>query len=263
MQQSASGTAGMHEKAIAFWKMENVGAAFLRNAGPGQTLKDPRLPVEILPIAHCGIGIGAVELADFKPGRLKELIDSISHPDYRLFAFENVGAMLGVYEPDAFTAMSKGLALFGVLPIAPLHHPGHDGYLKAFEPEQRRLISHGYGRMLYFKQFTLARAVRSARAAACFDFGACIQGMAFAYSMVNSADLHRVWLAGELIRQAQVRARFADGLVYALEFWEWMAPGSLDTLAPRTDFARLLVQSAREGIAAGRRRGALRAFQVG
>jgi hypothetical protein len=263
IQQRAAGTADMHQKTIALWKMENIGAAFLRNAGPSQTLNDPRLPVEILPISHCGIGISAVELADFRSARAIELIESFSNPAYRLFAYENVGAMLGVYEPDTFTAMARILALFGFLPIAPLHHPNLSSYITEFDPEVRRLISHGYGRMLYFKQSTLADAVRRAESADFVDFSACLQGMAFAYSMVNSGDLHRVWQAGERIQVEAVRRPFCEGLVFALEFWEWMAPGSLASLAPPTRFAASLIEKAATGVAAGHARGALRAFVVG
>jgi hypothetical protein len=262
IQQSAAATTDMHQKTIALWKMENIGAAFLRNAHAGQTLNDPRLPGEILPIAHCGVGIGAVELADFRAPRVMDLIESFSNPAYKLFACENIGAMLGVYEPDPFTLMAKGFTLLGLLPIAPLHPPEHRSYLDAFEPEVRRLISHGYGRMLYFKQSTIAHAVRLARSAECFEFGACVQGMAFGYSMVNSGDLHRAWKLGERIDDEQVRRHFRDGLVFALMFWEWMAPGSLGSLAPRTEFEASLIQSAREAVAAGHARGALRAFAV-
>ncbi len=263
IQRRAAATFDMRQKTIAFWKMENIGAAFLRNAVPGQTLNDPSLPVEILPISHCGIGISAVELADFRASRVIELIGSFSNPSYRLFAYENVGAMLGVYEPDTFTAAARILALLDFLPIAPLHHPNHSTYVTEFAPEARRLISHGYGRMLYFKSSTLADAVRKAESADSFDFPACVQGMAFAYSMVNSGDLHRVWQAGERMQTEGLRQPFCKGLVFALEFWEWMAPGSLASLAPRTRFASSLIDRAAAGVAAGRAQGALPAFDAG
>ncbi len=262
IQQRACGTTDMRRKTIAFWMMENIGAAYLRNAQPGQTLNDPRLPAEILPIAHCGIGISAVELADFRAAKVVELIESFSNPAYKMFAYENIGAMLGVYELDPFTLMAWGMSLFGFLPIARLHRPEDRSYLAEFDPESRRLISHGYGRMLYFKQSTLDHAVRLAKAASCFDFPACVQGMAFAYSMVNSIDLQRVWLAGEKMRDPVVHRHFNDGLVFALEFWEWMAPGSLSALSPRTSHAASLVKAAGRGVAAGRARGALRAFAI-
>jgi hypothetical protein len=262
IQQRAAACADMHQKAVALWMMENVGAAFLRNARPDQSLNDPRLPVEILPIAHCGIGISAVELADFRAAGVVELIEGFSHPAYRRFAYENIGAMLGIYEADSFTLMARILALSGFLPIVPLHPPEHAIYMAEFDRDARRLISHGYGRMLYFKQSTLEAAVRLAKSAGCFDFDACVQGMAFAYSMVNSGDLHRVWQAGEQMQSDDVSRPFRAGLIFALEFWEWMAPGSLAALVPRTAFEASLIGAAQQGVEAGRSREALRAFAI-
>jgi hypothetical protein len=262
IQRHAAGIPDMHEKTIAFWKMENLGAAFLRNARPGQSLNDPCLPIEILPIAHCGIGVGAVERANFHPSRIIDLIESFSNPAYRLFAYENIGAMLGVYEPDPFTIAAKALTLLGLLPIAQLRYPERDSFLGKFGPETRRLISHGYGRMLYFKQSTLSHAITLARTADGFDFGPCVQGMAFGYSMVNSGDLHRAWKVVERIEDERVRHHFSAGLVFALMFWEWMAPGSLASLSPRTEVELLLIEAASRGMEEDRARGALRAFAV-
>jgi hypothetical protein len=208
------------------------------------------------------MGVGAVEVSDFEPRRMIGLIESLSNPDYKMFGYENVGAMLGVYEPDLFTTMAKGFTLVGLLPIAPLHWPEPAGYLPAFEPEVRRLISHGYGRMVYFKGHSIARAIRTAAKAPAFDFGACVQGIAFAYSMANNSDLHRVWRAGETMAGEEEGRFFNDGLIFAMEFWEWMSPGTLDTFAPQTAHAAGLIAAARQGVALGRARGALPAFAV-
>jgi hypothetical protein len=116
--------------------------------------------------------------------------------------------------------------------------------------------------MLYFKQSTLGQAITLARTADGFDFAACVQGMAFGYSMVNSGDLRRAWKAVERMEDAQVRGHFSAGLVFALMFWEWMSPGSLASLAPRTDVERSLIEAASRGVEEDRARGALRAFAV-
>jgi hypothetical protein len=225
-------------------------------------LNDPSLPAEILAISHCGIGISAVELARFEPSGIGRLIDSFSNPAYRLYGYENVGAMLGVYEPDAFSLAARGLALFGVLPIVPLRHPAHETFLASFDPEARRLISHGYGRMLFFKHSTLGSAVKAARRARYFDLGACVQGMAFGSSMVNSKDLNTLWEACARMKDEEVRRHFGDGLAFALAFWEWMAPRSLEALSPRTGYASDLIGRAMRGVAIGRAGGALPAFAV-
>jgi hypothetical protein len=262
IQCRAVGTPDMMVKTTGFWAMENLGATFVRHARSGHTFNDPHLPVEVRPIAHCGMGVGAVEVSDFEPGKLVSLIESMSNPEYKMFGYENVGSMLGVYEPDLFTTMAKGFSLLGLLPIAPLHWPEPDVYLRAFEPEVRRLISHGYGRMVYFKGHSIASAIRTAAQSKGFDFGACVQGIAFAYSMANNSDLHRVWRAGEIMDGLAEGRFFNDGLIFAMEFWEWMSPGTLDTFAPRTAHAAALIAAARQGVAMGRRSGALPAFAV-
>ncbi len=245
IQGRAVRTSDMRVKTTGFWAMENLGATFVRHAKPGQTLNDPNLPVEVRPIAHCGMGVGAVEVSGFEAGKLINLIESLSNPAYGMFPYDNVGSMLGVYEPDLFTTVARGLTVAGLLPIAPLRWPDPTKYLRSFSPEARRLISHGYGRMLYFKGHNIATAIRAAGRAAPFEFGPCVQGIAFAYSMANHGDLHRVWRAGEGMHPGQVSRHFNDGLVYAMEFWEWMAPGTLDTFAPRTAHAAGLISEAR------------------
>lgn len=262
IQQRAVRTPDMSVKTTGFWAMENLGATFTRHAQPGQTLNDGRLPVEVRPISHCGMGVGAVEVSDFQARKLIDIIESFSNPDFKMFGYENVGSMLGVYEPDIFTTLARGFTLLGLLPIASLHWPEPGNYLRAFEPEVRRLIAHGYGRMVYFKGHSIATAIRTAGRANSFDFGACVQGIAFAYSMANNSDLHRVWRAGEIMQGEEPGRFFNDGLIYAMEFWEWMSPGTLDTFAPKTAHAASLIAAAREGVAIGRARGALPAFAV-
>ncbi len=262
IQARAVATPDMRVKTTGFWAMENLGATFVRHALPGQTLNDPRLPVEIRPIAHCGMGVGAVEVSGFEAEKLNNLIESFTNPDYRMFPYDNVGSMLSVYEPDMFTTLARGLTAVGLLPIAPLRWPEPRNFLRPFPAEARRLISHGYGRMVYFKSNNIAAAIRSVGRAKAFEFGPCVQGIAFAYSMANHGDLHRVWRAGENMQREDVGRHFNNGLVYAMEFWEWMAPGTLDTFRPRTSHAAGLIEAARKGIASGRQSGALPAFAV-
>ncbi len=262
IQQRAVRTADMRVKTTGFWAMENLGATFVRHARPGQTLNDPELPTEVRPIAHCGMGVGAVEVSGFEPGKLVDLIGSFSNPAYRMFGFDNVGSMLGVYEPDMFTTVARGLTLVGFLPITPLRWPEPAKFLQSFEAEARRLIAHGYGRIVYFKSHNIVTAIRAVGRARVFDFGACVQGIAFAYSMANHGDLHRVWRAGERMRTEATGLHFNNGLIYAMEFWEWMAPGTIDTFAPRTDHAAGLIKAARKGVETGRALGALPAFAV-
>lgn len=262
IQQRAFRSSDMLVKTTALWTMENLSASFLRNARPGQTLNDPQLPVEARAIAHCGIGIGAVEVSDFRVQELVDLIESFSNPAYHLFAYENVGAMLGLYEPGIFYVMSRFFTMLGLLPIAPLNRPDAKVYLKAFEPEAQRLIAHGYGRMLYFTRNDIASAIRDAVRSDCFPAGPCVHGIAFAYSMVNNSDLQRVFQAGQVLQREELGSFFKDGLVFALEFWEWVSPGFLDRLKPHGAFGASLIEAARKGVAAGQARGALAPFAV-
>jgi len=263
IQRDAVGTSDMGRKTASFWRMENLSSAFLKNARPGQSLNDADMPVAIRPIAHCGMGIAALELANFDAHRLREIIESFSDPEYRLFAYEGTGAMLALYEPDLFALMSRICASLGILPLARLTRPSDpSAFLSSFEPEIRRLISHGYGRMLYFKNHTIASAIHAVSREPYLQPGPCIQGIAFAYSMVNNGDLRRVFRAGENLRGNVAGAPFSEGLVYALEFWEWMAPGFLESLRVTGDYERGLKEAARLGVETGRARGPLAPFAV-
>ncbi len=262
IQRRAAASSNLHEKTVALWRMENISAAFLRNSLPDYNLNSPGFPKEIQAISHCGIGISAVEMSAFDAVHVSRLIDSFSHPAYRLFAYENIGAMLGLYEPDAFSFMAGGLARAGILPMVSLRSPKPSDYLSAFPEETRHLISHGYGRMMYFKETTLAGAIARIRTHPEFDFGAGLMGMAFGSSMVNSRDIQGLWRVAEKIPDAFVQRNFVNGLVFALQFWEWMAPATLATLSPHSEFALRMVERAREGVKAGHACGALQAFKV-
>ncbi len=262
IQRGAVQTRDMGVKTASFWKMENAAASFLKQARTGDTLNDPNLPVEIRPITHCGMGIAAVEIANFDVSKLKSIIESFSHPDYRLFAYEGSGAMLSLYEPDLFGITARGFGILGLIPLAPLRRPTQEQFVLSFPPEIRRLIAYGYGRMLYFKSLTIAEAVRAAKRQRILDCSACIQGIAFAYAMVNNSDLQRVLPTGRALDEAEVKKSFERGLIYALEFWEWMGPGFLAAFRPKTPYEQKLFDAAEKEIESARARGWLTAFDV-
>ena len=151
----------------------------------------------------------------------------------------------------------------GILPLARLRKPDTRTFLGGFDGETRRLMAHGYGRLKYFKNHTIGSAIEAVLRAEEFEPHPCVQGVAFAYAMVNNRDLHRVFLAGEQMADAGLRAAFTDGLTYALEFWEWMAPGFLDQFEARTGYERDLARTARAEVESDRRRGPMAAFAVG
>jgi hypothetical protein len=262
IQREAAGTPDMGRKTAAFWKMENLSAEFLKRRRPGDSLGGARLPPEIRPIAHCGMGIAAVEVREFDPVKIAAVIESFSDPKHRLFAYEGSGAMLSLYEPDMFGLMTKGFGAAGLLPLAPLRLPDQRKFVGFFDPEIRRLIAHGYGRMLYFKSHGIGGALRAAGRVNFLDGPAMVQGIAFAFSMVNNGDLARVFRAGQRMESHPHAAGFTTGLVYALELWEWMAPGFFRSLHPRSALEDRLFAAAEAEIEARRREGLLAAFRV-
>jgi hypothetical protein len=135
-------------------------------------------------------------------------------------------------------------------------------YLKAFDAESRRLIAHGYGRMLYFSSHDIVGAVKAALSSRCFEAGPCVQGIAFAYSMVNSSELDAVFRGGQALQREAFGRNFSEGLVFALEFWEWVSPGFLEHLISRTKYGNSVIDAARKGVDAGRASGALAPFRV-
>lgn len=262
IQSKAAQTTDMGVKTASFWKMEKLAASFFKQAQSGNTLSDPRLPVEIRPIAHCGMGIGAVEAANFDPFKITSAIESFSHPQYRLFAYEGSGAMLALYELDMFGIVARSFSLLGLVPLAPLHRPAGEKFVTFFPAEIQRLIAHGYGRLLYFKNNNIAGAIRDATRPRWLDTSACVQGIAFAYAMVNNDDLDRVLQAGRGLDDPELKRSFENGLIYALEFWEWMAPGFLSLLRPATAYHADMIRIAQEEIDSVRARGVLGAFIV-
>jgi hypothetical protein len=212
----------------SFWVMEKVSSEFFKSGDRTTNLADPRLPVEVRPIAHCGMGIGAVERLGFEKERLFPEIDRLSHPAYRLFAYESIGAMFGVYQPGPFFRLAVGLNRLGIIPMARISRPEPGPYLAELDSSLKRLISHGLGRLLYFRSHSLAGALRAARRSDDFDYASCVRGIAFALSMVNSSDVLRIMSTDFDFGDQGTNAAFERGLAYALVFWEWMSPGFLD-----------------------------------
>lgn len=253
IQKEAAQTNDLSAKTAALWKMESLGVTFGRQAEPGVTLHDERLPVEARPIAHVGMGAAAVELADFDPAQITRIIDLLAHPDYRLFGYESLGAMLGVYEKTLPRKM---------LGLRPLHRPDPARFIFSFPPEVRRVIAHGYGRLLYFNSKDIRTAFRNVMERNYLEPRAAVQGMAFGYSMVNSKELDRVLETGDGLGDPALVRAFQAGLIYALEFWEWVSPGFLQSLRVYGFRAEDLLSTARAEIEAARQRGFLGPFVV-
>ncbi len=239
----------------SFWQMEKVSAEFFKNPPQGGTLADSRIPLAARPIVHCGMGIGAVEAVGFELARLQPRVEGFTSPDYRPFCTESLGAMLGVYAPGPFFAIASGMRRIGLLPMANLTRPEPASYLEHFDLVGRRLLSHGFGRILFFRNLSVSAAIRIARNEPHFDRGSCVRGIAFAMAMVNCADVRRVISDRFEWGADWIDHAFDQGLVYALVFWEWMSPGFLERFPGHGELARRRRLAARREIEAALDRG--------
>ena len=253
IQQEGAASQELSVKTAALWKMESLGVTFGRIAHIVDSLSDPSLPPEARPIVHVGMGGAAVELANFDRAEIIRIIDLLAHPDYRLFGYEQIGAMLGVYEKTAPRL---------ILGLKRLDRPDPAKFIPLFPPEIQRLISHGYGRLLYFNSKDLRAALLNIRKREFLDLLAAVQGMAFGYAMVNHNDLGAVLETGDYLLEPALIAAFQSGLVYALEFWEWSFPGTLDSLRLPGDRTERLIRTARQEVADARQQGRLDPFVV-
>ena len=238
--------AGLAAKTRALWSLERLGCSFGRGAGPDDSLADRRLSDATSPIVHVGMGVAAVERGGFHPDAVTQVIERLARPRDRLFAYESLGAMLGVYErtlPRWFVG------------LRPLARPDPRGFIGGFPPPVQQRIAHGYGRLLYFQRVSLRSALAGA-ARPFVDPARCVQGIAFAHAMVNHAALPRVLATAT---PAELRMPFETGIIYALMFWDWLFPGTLD--APSVP-AHALVERARVELARARARGRLPAFRL-
>jgi hypothetical protein len=199
------------------------------------------------------MGVAAVEVGNFDPALISQTIESLAHPDYRLFSYESVGAMLGAYE----VPLPKRLVR-----LKPLARPQPEEFIRSFSPDIQRLISVGYGRVLYFNSAGVSAAVRAVAARPFLDPRAAFLGVAFACAMINHLDFWLVLDTEGEFHQPGWKDAYRDGLIYALEFWEWETPGFLRSLRPRTARSAELIAAAQREVDRCLRRGYLNAFLV-
>ena len=129
------------------------------------------------------------------------------------------------------------------IPVTQL--PPWNDFAANFSPEIQRLLSHGYGRTLYFKNCSVRKAIREAESIEGVDAATAAQGIAFAYAMLNYNDLHGVLETGSDIKDEAIAEGFRNGLIYALAFWEWPYPGFLNSLQARSDRQNTFISAAK------------------
>ncbi len=258
VHRRAAASHDIKDKSVGLWQMEKLGFSYCRHGD--NTLRDAAIPIAIQPISHVGLGIAATESGEFSARKIIDLIEPRAHPDYRLFAYESIGCIWAVYADRWYRRVFRFVSQVQ-MPSYTL--PVWSEFVDAFSPDIQWLVSHGYGRTLYFKDYDVGRAIRRAAGLESVDTAAAVHGIAFAYAMLNYQDLHRVLDVGRDLRDQAIAQAFRSGLVYALAFWEWAFEGFFDSLAPGSDHQQGLIAQAREVMAESRRLGRFTVFGLG
>jgi len=257
VQRQAAVTDSLREKTVALWRMERLGFSYCRQSA--NSLNSNDIPLEIQPISHVGLGIAVTESAGFSAGKIIDIIESRVHSDFRLFPYESVGCLWAAYSYKWFQRVFR---IVSQTHIPPLELPEWKEFAGRFPAEIQRLISHGYGRTLYLKESNVARAIRAAMALDGLHTASAVQGIAFAYAMINHVDLVRVLDVGTDLKSPDLAIAFRNGLIYALAFWDWAFPGFLRSLVPRSDRQDQLIASAHQLIEESHQSGRLVVFGV-
>jgi hypothetical protein len=261
--ESATGTVDRERTVTGLWKSEGLSTSVGKHLLPDNSLRDPRLGREVLPIAHVGFGSGSTEALVFDVQALDTLFAARCAPEYRGFSYEGIGAILRIYERGFFKVMSGTLGLIRLdAPDGPNPEGFFADYLRRFPAETQRLIAHGYGRIVAFSNMSIYRAITEITTLPPERVEPAAHGAGFAFAFMNSADLPRILDRSALPFDPGVRAAFQNGLVYGLVFFDWYAPGLLAGWVPTGQLEAELVEHARREAAASRQRGFPLAFRL-
>jgi hypothetical protein len=245
-EQAAREKASMPDVVSGLWRSEGFSTTFGKYRLPENTLNDPQIPRESYGIAHVGYGAASTEHAMFDTGMLHEIIETKSEPNHRGYTTEGMGSILRIYEPGIFKIMC---GLLGLIPKGAPPGPDRTGFFAkffaAFNPEDQRLITHGYGRLVMFSNLSVYSAIKEAQTLPAQFVYPCIQGEAFAFAMMNSVEMPRLLNNTADLEAGEVRSAFQDGLVYGMIFCEWFTPGFLALYKPQGTLEGKLVDRAR------------------
>jgi hypothetical protein len=234
---------------IGLWKSEGLSTSIGKHLLPENTWADKRFPREVLPIAHVGFGSGSTE-------ELVALFASRCAPNYLGFAYEGIGAILRIYERGFFKLMSGTLGLIRLdAPDGPNPAGFFAEYLNQFPAELRRLIVHGYGRLLAFSNLNIYKAISEATTYPPDLVEPAVHGAGFAFAMMNSAGMPSVLENSAIPFAPPVRAAFQNGLIYSQVFFDWYLPGMLEDWHPQGRLEAELIEHARREAASARKRG--------
>ncbi len=253
-----------HERIVAcLWKSEGLMTTVAEHLLAENTLADPLLPRQVLPVAHVGFGSGSAQHHLFDAAKLNEVFAQRCAAEYREFAYEGIGAILRAYERGLFK-LSAGM--LGLIPLDAADGPDpagfFAGYLKQFPPPIQRLIAHGYGRLLAFSTPDVYQAIRGATTFPHERIEPVVHGIAFAFAMMNNDEVPLLLRESAVPFEPAVRAAFQNGLIYSVAFMDWFVPGVLEDWEPEGRLERDLIEHARREAALATERGFPLAFRL-
>ena len=262
-QEAAAHSENMPHVVTGLWKSEGFATTFGKYRLPENTLNDPRIPRESLGITHVGYGAASNEHAKFDTAMLHDIAERKCHPLYRGFMYEGLGSILRIYEPGIFKFMCGAL---GLIPKDAPPGPDKTGFFanfyKDFTPEQQRLITHGYGRLVAFSKISVYKAIEEALSLPKERIGPCVMGIAFAFAMMNSEEMPRLLNNSAIAYDPPIRAAFQSGLVFGVVFCDWFAPGMLASWKPQQKLEEELIGLARSEAALNEKRGYILPFAL-
>jgi hypothetical protein len=261
--EATSGSDGRSATVVGLWKSEGLATTVGKHLLPENSLKDAGLPPQVLPIAHVGFGSGSTESLVFDKAKFDALVSERCAPNFTGFSYEGIGAIMRIYERGFFKVMSGALGLIRLdAPDGPNPADFFAGYLEQFSPEIQRLITHGYGRILAFSNMNIYAAIQEATTFPAERIEPAVHGAGFAFAFMNSEDLPRLLEQSAIPFDRTVRAAFQNGVIYALVFFDWYAPGLLANWQPQGALERELIDHARREAESAAARGFPLAFRL-
>ncbi len=234
-------------KASRLWQLERV-AREARSIDNGSfLLKDPRLE-RLKPILHVGWGMDVAAETGFDFQGFSRAIAGAADPKYRLLVFEGAGVICLV------ASQPRRSSLIGLPVLRTFRRDMMEHFIRHIDRQALDMMSHGFGRGLYFRTFTLRGSLK--RALSCPSFfhpGSAVKGVGFAFAMVNCRSMPDVYAVADRLNKKNQGLegidRFTEGVVTALSFLEWNFPGVLRTLESHdiTQAAWTKLRSYREG----------------
>jgi hypothetical protein len=245
------------------WKTEGFASTMGKYRIPANTLNDPKIPRESYGITHVGFGAACTEHTLFDTGQLIELVETLAEPNYKGLMYEGMGSIVRIYEPGIFKFMCGQL---GLIPKNAPPGPDSTGFyakfFSAFPADVQWLITHGYGRLVGFSKMSVYKAIEEGMTLPAERVTPCVQGTAFAFTMMNTEDMARLLEASAIDYPAHVRAAFQNGMVYAMTFCDWFVPGFLAAWRPAGKLGEKLGAVARAEAALNQKRGYPLAFRL-